>query len=530
MPGGVWLVVDEDGRGEALRQAVASQARLQAVSDPFSARRILGSEAVAGLLLCVGKRTLSLRSLCSHVRQTLPALIIIAVRHPGQADDADLVGLVDGVIDDGTIDELLAGLARLTPVFQANEPTMVLPPPTRPPATVEHSGDDETVESTTVSAAPDLPDDANTETLVVPAGSSLDELRETLEGTGPEVLLRIAGARRSGRLLVADGEGAGALEFHLGEPVAADPATGDGGLYRRLLADGLLQPGQVPDTLPKGRLLGALVTVGVLTEAQVRDFSRGILREQIVGLCRQSALRAVFVESSVRTTTTTPTTTTTAPAGSPPRLNIFGLIVDARRRSVSPEVLDALFGEIAGWQLTATPLLARVAFLVTPFTGGRDIGPLLNGGSAHQFLLSLDLHRSMGSLLLLALRDAGLLTASEAPASEAPSFTAPSFTAPPLATGVLVPEVPTPSRVLASPARGISPRMLLGTGMAPDEDEIEAAWAGHVARIGEELARATTDDEREALDGMRQRLDIARQALRLQLGFATSVNRSNPFG
>jgi hypothetical protein len=309
---------------------------------------------------------------------------------------------------------------------------------------------------------------------------------------------------------VADGEGAGALEFHLGEPVAADPITGDGGLYRRLLADGLLHKGQVPDTLPKGRLLSALVAVGLLTEAQVRDFSRGILREQIVALCRQSAVRAVFVEAPA---TTAPTTATTAAPVAPPRLNIFGLIVDGRRRSVPPEVLDALFGEIAGWQLTATPLLPRVAFLVSPFTGGRDIGPLLNGGSAHQFLLSLDLHRSMGSLLLLALRDAGLLTALEAPIPEAVAM-----------------EVPTPSRVLASPARGLSPRMLLGTGMAPDEDDIEAAWAGHVARIGAELALATTAAEREALQDMRQRLDVARQALRLQLGFATSVNRSNPFG
>jgi hypothetical protein len=72
--------------------------------------------------------------------------------------------------------------------------------------------------------------------------------------------------------------------------------------------------------------------------------------------------------------------------------------------------------------------------------------------------------------------------------------------------------------------------MLLGTGMAPDEDDIEAAWAGHVARIEADLAVATTDAEREALHGLRQRIDVARQALRLQLGFATSVNRTNPFG
>ena len=66
--------------------------------------------------------------------------------------------------------------------------------------------------------------------------------------------------------------------------------------------------------------------------------------------------------------------------------------------------------------------------------------------------------------------------------------------------------------------------------MAPDEDEIEAAYAGHVARIAADLARVTTAAEREALHDLRQRLEIARHGLRLQLGFETSVDRSNPFG
>ena len=532
MANGSWLVVDEDGHGDALRQAVSAHARLLAVSDPLSARRILGTEAIAGLLLCIGKRTLSLRSLCSHVRQHWPDLPIVAVRDPGQVDDAALVAVVDAVIDNGPVEALLVQLERVTSAFEISEPTMVLLPSPRP-AAVADATDVATdvaieldleidleidleldLEPTNVSAAPDLADDVATETLVLlPRVVETEEQREAQQGSGPEILVRLACAGRTGRLLVADGEGAGTLEFSGGEPVAAEPATGDGGLYRRLITDGLLRKGQVPDTLPKGRLLAALVSVGLLTEVQVLTFRRSVLRDQLAALCRQASVQGVFVETTT-TTTTLPSTAEASgptPVGGAPRINIFGLIVDARRRAVAPEVLDALFVEIEGWQLTATPLLAQAASLVGPFSGGRDLAPLINGGTVgQQLLVNLDVDRSIGTLLLLALRDAGLIT-TEAPAAPPPSPPPP-------------PSSPRPT------AAGVSPRLLLGTGMAPDEDEIEAAYVGSVARADADLARAATAAEREALHDLRQRLDIARHALRLQLGFATSVNGSNPFG
>ena len=527
MANGAWLVVDEDGHGDALRQAVAAHARLLAVSDPFSARRILGTEAIAGLLLCIGKRTLSLRSLCSHVRQHWPDLPIVAVRDPGHGDDDAIVAVVDAVIDNGPVGALLVQLERVTSAFVLSEPTMRLrprPPPTLPAAVADTDFDADLdadtdvaieidLEPTNVSAGPDLADDVATETLVLLARAvETEEQREAQHGSGPEILVRLACAGRTGRLLVADGEGAGTLEFSRGEPVAADPATGDGGLYRRLITDGLLRQGQVPDTLPKGRLLAALVSVGLLTEVQVLTFRRSVLRDQLAALCRQPSVQGVFVETTTATLPSTAEASGPTPVGGAPRINIFGLIVDARRRSVSPEVLDALFVEIEGWQLTATPLLAQAASLVGPFSGGRDLAPLINGGSARQLLVNLDWDRSIGTLLLLALRDAGLIT-TEAPAAPSPS---PS---------------PSPSSPSSRPTTaGVSPRLLLGTGMAPDEDEIEAAYAGHVARIAADLARATTAAERDALHDLRQRLDIARHALRLQLGFSTSVNRSNPFG
>ena len=108
MANGAWLVVDEDGHGDALRQALSAHIRLLTVTDLFSARRILSTEAIAGVLLCMGKRNFGLWSLCIDVRQHWPDLLIVAVREPGQGDDAAIVTIVDAVIDNGPYDEAAA--------------------------------------------------------------------------------------------------------------------------------------------------------------------------------------------------------------------------------------------------------------------------------------------------------------------------------------------------------------------------------------------------------------------------------------
>jgi hypothetical protein len=75
--------------------------------------------------------------------------------------------------------------------------------------------------------------------------------------------------------------------------------------------------------------------------------------------------------------------------------------------------------------------------------------------------------------------------------------------------------------------RAASPRALLGLDLDADEDEIEAAYAVHIARVDEELA-AAAPEQRATLRAKREQLDVARQALRLQLGFVTG-GHTNPF-
>jgi len=115
----------------------------------------------------------------------------------------------------------------------------------------------------------------------------------------------------------------------------------------------------------------------------------------------------------------------------------------------------------------------------------------------------MDWDRTTGTLLLLALRGAGLIHVDE----------------PTSATNVT-------SR--STNPLGVSPRQLLGVGVAPDEDEIELAYVAHIERVEADLARAVTDIERRPLLELRERYDVARQALRLQLGFATGAG-TNPF-
>jgi len=50
-----------------------------------------------------------------------------------------------------------------------------------------------------------------------------------------------------------------------------------------------------------------------------------------------------------------------------------------------------------------------------------------------------------------------------------------------------------------------------------------------MSRIDAEIACATTDEARTALRTERERYDVARQALRLQIGIVTTTNHTNPF-
>jgi hypothetical protein len=715
---GVWVVVDEDGRGEAVRTAVSAQAQLVAMPDPFSARRALTSEPVAGLIVVVGARTLSLRSLCVYAAAELPGLPIIAVRDPRVPDDRSLMAVVTEVIDNGPPSDITERLAGISDAFIADEVTAIVPqrpiaipqptpqptpqprpppvapktapapvitpapprpspppvaqtpPPPSPPASsppigVHRSGgsakvDDvvlaylaedvtnprarqpaqpapprrpasqpaipivqaplvgastpvvpapvvpapivpapvvpapivpipatpmrtpdglagspltsaradlmpppaalaptpsldesfppgalstwpnlSAVSSTALSSAsvpssiaasapaaaiaartvtapaststphPSIPrstaaassaqfltEESNDETdgdtiaethVGISAGSSSEseEDRESFVEAGAAMLVRLAASRRSGRLLVIEGEGAGVIHFYDGVPIGAELPTGDGGLYRRLLGLGLVSASVAPPVVRQGHLLKALVGAGALTEAQRTTFERGVLRDAVLAIARQVRISAVFVASQPG-----------QPPPTVPPLNVFGLVLEARRKSTASEVLAAMSVELAAWRIDGTELLRQAAALVAPFCRQQDVVALFTTTSAGRLEDALGWDSASVAVFLLAMRDAGLIDIRDRHAVDRAN-------------------------------RAASPRALLGLDLDADEDEIEAAYAVHIARVDEELA-AAAPEQRATLRAKREQLDVARQALRLQLGFVTG-GHTNPF-
>ena len=72
--------------------------------------------------------------------------------------------------------------------------------------------------------------------------------------------------------------------------------TGDGGLYRLLLAEGALAPDQDPPLVPQGRLLATLLERGLVEAARAEDILWRMLREHCLRLCSSAFVRGVFVE------------------------------------------------------------------------------------------------------------------------------------------------------------------------------------------------------------------------------------------
>jgi hypothetical protein len=498
---GVWIVVDEDGVGDAVRRAVAAQGELVALSDPFSARRVFAAGAVAGVIVILGKRALSLASLCQYVRERYPSLPLVVVRTSASADDTTIVAIATAVIDDGTPDEVTERLAAVSDTFVGGDVTEVGPPPVPPPAQPRVNALPRSpsgapwaglaAASAAAAAKLDADDDpTNTNVGNAVESSESEEERRALQGPGAQVLVQLAASRRTGRLLVSDGEGAGMLHVIDGAPVGAELPTGDGGLYRRLVSGGILAKTTTPPVVRQGRLMRALVQAGLVSEAQRASFERAVLRDAVLAVARQPHVSAVFVATSRRQRDRR------EPTALPP-LNVLGLVLEARRQSVAPEVLEAMWAELAPWRLIGSPALAAAAGLVAPFCGGRDVLSLLRDTTIEALSTALGWDTFGASLFVLALRDAGLLELA-------------------------------PRRAKVSIATGMTPRQLLGVGIDADQDEIDAAYAAQLARLATAFATCVNEDDRRALERERDSYDVARQALRLQLGMLTRTG-TNPF-
>ncbi len=216
-------------------------------------------------------------------------------------------------------------------------------------------------------------DDVTSPDLPLP-GTAAPLLEGTLAGSaGAGILAGIFAQELTGRLTVADGEARGVLYFAAGEPVAVDE-----------------------DEEPTARHTG--------TPGEVLHAHRAKVRRRVVDFIEQDTGAFNFVEDrsflDVRLLS---------------KVSPFGLILDARRKSTTPASLLDLHAQMAGRYMAAGVGLDRADARLRQFTRDKSIAEALRGDgvTVEHFLADVGLDPLMGTLVVLTLAEARLVTLSD---------------------------------------------------------------------------------------------------------------------
>jgi hypothetical protein len=354
---------------------------------------------------------------------------------------------------------------------------------------------------------------------------------EDLEGgAGAAFMMSLFSQELTGRLVVDDGDARGTLYLYRGEPVWADDPQGDAGLYRKLVQKGLLSPDQSIDAVAEGALLGSLMQSGLLTSTQMHDFMRDIVRDGVIAIAQQQAGSYHFTEDR--------TFLDTAPLF---RVNPFGLVLDARRRSLSPPALMALQSEIENRYPIPGPGIAAADEKLTPFLRGAKASAVFDGQrTVKDTLASVGLDPFMGTLVVVTLRDARLVALEDAPRQAAMDLADRAFTDELSLEIAIADDDTAPVSDAEAQAREdiyslymrlkplSQPRQILGVGVDADEAAVDAAYQQRLAeldprRIPEGSAQHILGKRVEEL---RRKVTGAWQTLKLQFG---SGGADNPF-
>lgn len=602
----ILLVDEDDSRRRAIASALAGRGvRYLDVGDAFAGMAALGRADFGCVLGMEGRRTLSLRGLCQLARKRHPDIVIFVTPKEG-SDEATIRKVLElpFYILEGNPNperfatELLARIeaideptevGRLTPraprseettgedlfgdgaeiaafnpfdmpstedvanVFDTvprveiphlgQQPTLPNPaalppvPHTPPPIPAAPSGVPAAVEPGEP-AEPTRPDArvrTSTQSSQGPAAPLplvVDGHFEDLDGgAGAAFMMSLFSQELTGRLVVDDGDARGTLYLYRGEPVWADDPQGDAGLYRRLVQKGLLKPDQPIAPVAEGALLGSLMQSGLLTSTQMHDFMRDLVRDGVIAIAQQQAGSYHFTEDRAFLDT--------APLF---RVNPFGLVLDARRRSLSPPALMALQSEIENRYPIPGPGIAAADEKLTPFLRGAKVSVVFDGQrTVRDTLASVGLDPFMGTLVVVTLRDARLVALEDAPRQAAMDLAERAFTDEfSLEIAIADDEDTAPVSEAEAQAREdiyslymrlkplSQPRQILGVGVDADEAAIDAAYRQRVAeldprRIPEGSAQHILGKRVEEL---RRKVTGAWQTLKLQFG---SGGGDNPF-
>jgi hypothetical protein len=598
------LIVDED---DARRRGIASSlaargVRYLDVGDAFAAMAALGRADFGCVLALEGRRTLSLRGLCQLARKRHPEIVIFVSPKAGSTE-AHIRSVLELPVDflelQPSLERFVTELmARMEAVDEPTRPGFLLSSeksaeaaegfgdfnPFEMPSTEDAAGVFDSIPRVeiphlgqqasltdpaslpTVPAMPlplpslqiidrpsvdgPVPDgvgaaeatrpdarvtSSSTQSTQEPALLVLDGHFEDLEGgAGAAFMMSLFSQDLTGRLLVDGGEAAGTLYLYRGEPVWADDPMGDAGLYRKLVQKTFLKPDQVIAAVPDGQLLGSLLQAALLTSTQMHDFMREVVRDRVIAVAQQGSGAYRFTEDKAFLDT--------APLL---KVNPFGLVLESRRRALSPPALMALQSEIEDRYPIPGPGIAAADEKLTPFLRGAKASVVFDGQkTVKDTLASVGLDPFMGTLVVVTLRDSRLVALEDAPRSAAMDLADRAFTDELSAEMTMVDaDAAAGEPVSAEEAKArediyslymrlkplSQPRQVLGVGVDADEDAVEAAYRHRLQeldprRIPEGSAQHILTQRVEEL---RRKVTSAYQTLMLQV--VSSSGDNNPF-
>ncbi|MBI5497044.1 MAG: hypothetical protein HY904_18665 [Deltaproteobacteria bacterium] len=391
------LLVDHERARRLLWQGLLARqdVRYFEAIHSMDALAALGRADFDTLLVAEEKRLLSLRGLIQLAGKRHPGIRVLVLAAPGT--------------DAGALAAALGGGLEVVPAGEPLEVTWarLAAPAPAPPSRVSPRPPD-------VTAAPPLPVVVPARVAApkppAPAPAPVDlpagplQIEGQLEdAAGAALLMGLFAQELTGRLTLPEGPAAGTLYLLRGEPVYATLPDGDAGLFRRLRELGVVPPGTPAPAVAEGTLLAALSAVADAEKLQAA--LRALVRERVLALLGQRAGAYQFREDHAFVDV--------VPLM---KVNPLGLLVETRRREMTPDALLARSNEMQKLFLHPGPGLAAAAKRLTPFMRGADIMQVVRGTTTMEaFCLQSGLGQLMGTVLALVLTEARLATLQEAP-------------------------------------------------------------------------------------------------------------------
>lgn len=208
----------------------------------------------------------------------------------------------------------------------------------------------------------------------------------------------------TGELSVDMGPAAGAYLFARGEPVSL--RLSNVALTRALRQAGLVPPDFSMEA-PEGGLARALDKAGTVPLAQTQALQGELLKERLRALVAQKEGAWRLVEAPV------------ALDPAHPKVNPFGVILEHHKRAMTADRLHVVGMEVERRYMHPGAALPAAAARLKAFVRGADVSTLITGQSTvEEFTTATGLDMLMGTLVVLTLLDAQLITLQDKPAAK----------------------------------------------------------------------------------------------------------------